>query len=61
MRTSDYTSAAAQLDNHLAVCPSCASGHGCDEGDEYAEAEYRAYARNRRDDQTPDRGRGHGR
>jgi hypothetical protein len=61
MRTSDHASAAAQLDNHLAVCPSCRSGQGCDEGDDYAEAEYRAYARNRRDYDTPERGRGHAR
>jgi hypothetical protein len=57
MRTSEYLSAAAQLDNHLAVCESCRSGHGCDEGDDYAEAEYRAHARLRRDDDTPERGR----
>jgi hypothetical protein len=59
MRTSDYLSAAAQLDNHLAVCPSCRAGHGCEEGDDYAEAEYRAHADSRRRDETPERGRGH--
>jgi hypothetical protein len=61
MRTTDYSTAAAQLDDHLATCEACTSGHACGEGDDYAEAEYRAHARLRRDDQTPERGRGHAR
>jgi hypothetical protein len=59
MRAIDYSTAAAQLDNHLATCPSCSTGHACGEGDDYADAEYRAYARTRRDDNQSDRGRGH--
>jgi hypothetical protein len=61
MRPVDYPTAAAQLDNHLAICPSCSTGHACGEGDDYAEAEYRAYARQRRDDTKPDRGSRHAR
>jgi hypothetical protein len=55
MRTSDYATAAAQLDDHVATCESCSTGHACAEGDDYAEAEYRAYARMRRDDNTGER------
>jgi hypothetical protein len=59
MRAVDYPTAAAQLDDHLATCESCSTGHACSDGDDYAEAEYRAYARMRRDDNTTERGRSH--
>jgi hypothetical protein len=61
MRATDYQTAAAQLDDHVATCESCSTGHACGEGDDYAEAEYRAYAGMRRDDNMPDRRSRHAR
>jgi hypothetical protein len=57
MKATDYLIAAAQLDNHVATCESCSTGQACGEGDDCADAEYRAYACMRREDDTPDRGR----
>jgi hypothetical protein len=57
MRTVEYATAAAQLDDHLARCESCRNGQACGEGDDYAEAEYRAHAQMRRDGDGNDRGR----
>jgi hypothetical protein len=41
--TQEYESAATGLDDHLAHCPQCRAGYGCADGDDAAEAEYRAY------------------
>jgi hypothetical protein len=57
MRATDYPTAAAQLDDHLARCETCRSGQACGEGDDYAEAEYRAHAQMRRDSDGNERGR----
>ena len=42
-RTRSYPNAAADLDEHLSTCPSCSSGRACGDGDDIAEAEFRAF------------------
>jgi hypothetical protein len=42
--TKDFEVAALDLDAHLDECASCSAGRACADGDDYAEAEYRAYA-----------------
>jgi hypothetical protein len=42
--TQQYETAASDLDDHLGHCRDCRSGGpGCADGDDAAEAEYRAY------------------
>ena len=38
-----YQRAGRALDDHLATCPHCQCGQGCPDGDDTAEAEYRAW------------------
>jgi hypothetical protein len=40
---SRYEHAGRALDNHMDNCPMCQSGHGCPDGDDTAEEEFRAY------------------
>jgi hypothetical protein len=47
-----YERAGRALDDHLASCPACQSGHGCPDGDDTAEQEYRAWRDWSREDPT---------
>jgi hypothetical protein len=38
-----YERAGRALDNHVEGCPKCQAGHGCPDGDDTAEEEFRAY------------------
>ena len=38
-----YRAAATELDEHLAMCPSCSNGVACPDGDETAEREFWAW------------------
>jgi hypothetical protein len=40
-----YQLAGTNLDRHLAACPLCTTGRACPDGDNAAEAEYRAWRR----------------
>jgi hypothetical protein len=54
---SDYAAASNDMDEHVDECEACATGRFCPQGDDYAEAEYRAYARVRRDSDGNEGGR----
>jgi hypothetical protein len=45
----DYNRAARDLDEHLRTCPLCSAGGSCPDGDDLAEAEYRAHRQHRPD------------
>jgi hypothetical protein len=47
---SDYARRARDLDDHLRNCPLCSTGGSCADGDDIAEAEYRASRRLRNPD-----------
>lgn len=50
----DYERAGADLDDHLNTCPSCQTGIACADGDQAAEAEFRAWRRWQHDNPATD-------